>query len=888
MRVGTFALVITGGLTCGGGPTDPGGGGPSEPELETVEVTEGDEQVGSVGLPLDSAIDVRAVNDDGSPAEGIELTFDASGDGSVEPSTASTDAEGMAQVAWSLASTPGENELNVTPAGGDSALVVVTATGFADRPAAMALHDGDEQTELPDLDLPAPIRVRLVDEFDNPVVGAPVEFSVANGGAVSPEEAETDLEGVASATWTLGPETGEQTAQALVRDSAVYDIVDLPGSPVSFTATAVTFGLDEVTPEPVDEGDTLTLAGSGFGPDDSDNDIRIDGETASIVETTQTSITVEVPSFGCEAARARPLEITRGTNSATADVTVRPATALELSPGERAVVADPADYCLQFLESTGTDSTEYLVGLTSTREWTASASFSLTAADASTGSAAPALSSAANDPALAGSTWFDAGTTSVDGTSSDGTSSEGALRDWERSFLATSPRLFQTDAAGSPDATSSSLAMDPPAVGDELSFRVPRVVTDPCNDYSTREVTVVHVGTRVVVAVPLVPDLVLSTLLGNTTFQNAVSQLGQLFDDAIYPEVTEYVGDFRSPDDDGLTTIVLSPAWNSTGGPAVFSAASDLVPRETCPASDEELVVYVTTPDLDYSSLSAAVSDLVEVMGDSGPDIAHELTHVAQNVRRIEEDIVQPLPGWLAEGHAEMLVEVVARSLRGDAAGMDYGADVVDADEVATDWYLPRFERLSHHFGWDGASGQVEGAPEQCSLYGFGGSEASCLPEAAPGAAWSFVRYVADRVGSDFEGGEGGLSRELTLTVDSDALSELLESQTGSDLARLVVDWSTALYADGRVGPEQAPDVQVSSWDLADIYGSMAESQALQPTGFGFQPFTLDGSVVGGGTAYLRIAASGEHVSLALKVRDPLDRPLSDDIGARLWVLRLQ
>lgn len=102
------------------------------------------------------------------------------------------------------------------------------------------------------------------------------------------------------------------------------------------------------------------------------------------------------------------------------------------------------------------------------------------------------------------------------------------------------------------------------------------------------------------------------------------------------------------------------------------------------------------------------------------------------------------------------------------------------------------------------------------------------------------------------------------------------------------MDWAAALYADGRLAAEQAPELQVESWNLADVFGKMTEPQRLQPDTFGFQGFTLDGSVVGGGTAYLRIAAPGAHGSLALKVRDALDRPLSSDVEARLWVLRIE
>ena len=51
-----------------------------------------------------------------------------------------------------------------------------------------------------------------------------------NNGTVSPTAAPTNDEGVSAAAWTLGPETGTQTATATLSGAT--------GSPVTFTATA--------------------------------------------------------------------------------------------------------------------------------------------------------------------------------------------------------------------------------------------------------------------------------------------------------------------------------------------------------------------------------------------------------------------------------------------------------------------------------------------------------------------------------------------------------------------------------------------------------------------------------------------------------------------------
>jgi adhesin/invasin len=56
--------------------------------------------------------------------------------------------------------------------------------------------------------LPSPIAVTVFGSDDQPLPGAQVTFSAANGGSVDPAAATTDLDGVARTRWTLGPDVG--------------------------------------------------------------------------------------------------------------------------------------------------------------------------------------------------------------------------------------------------------------------------------------------------------------------------------------------------------------------------------------------------------------------------------------------------------------------------------------------------------------------------------------------------------------------------------------------------------------------------------------------------------------------------------------------------------
>jgi hypothetical protein len=77
---------------------------------------------------------------------------------------------------------------------------------------------------------PLPLSVLVTDATNRPVSGAAVTFAVApGGGTLSTAAATTDANGIASATWTLGPTFGKKTATATVQGLAV----------VTFTATAI-------------------------------------------------------------------------------------------------------------------------------------------------------------------------------------------------------------------------------------------------------------------------------------------------------------------------------------------------------------------------------------------------------------------------------------------------------------------------------------------------------------------------------------------------------------------------------------------------------------------------------------------------------------------------
>jgi adhesin/invasin len=116
------------------------------------------------------------------------------------------------------------------------ALVVLSCSGdelllpAEGEPAALAIVDGDAQTGPVGGQLAAPLVVRVTDSRGRPVAGAQVAFS-PGAGSVNPELTNTDADGLATANWSLGLQTGGQELMASVNNAS-------PPLSVRFSATA--------------------------------------------------------------------------------------------------------------------------------------------------------------------------------------------------------------------------------------------------------------------------------------------------------------------------------------------------------------------------------------------------------------------------------------------------------------------------------------------------------------------------------------------------------------------------------------------------------------------------------------------------------------------------
>jgi hypothetical protein len=228
VRALAASISLVSGAACGGGDLVL----PEDQSPAEIVITEGNEQAGPVGAELPVPLEVQVVDAQDRPILGARVAFElgagAEG-GDMSPDTVLTNADGLASSHWVLGGTSGQQEVD---AGIVGTSFTVTFSAEAERTSALRLEltSGDEQDAAPDAQLADPLVVRLVDEAGDGVPGQAVAWVAAiGGGAAAPASSDTDADGFASTTWTLGPKIGLQTLNAVVSGVGV----------VSFTATAV-------------------------------------------------------------------------------------------------------------------------------------------------------------------------------------------------------------------------------------------------------------------------------------------------------------------------------------------------------------------------------------------------------------------------------------------------------------------------------------------------------------------------------------------------------------------------------------------------------------------------------------------------------------------------
>src|SRR5213079_2015493 len=180
----------------------------------------GDNLSGQVGSTLATPHEVLVTDARGNPVSGVRVDWQAAtGGGSVNPTSSTTDVNGQATTATATLS-------------GGPTTVTFTITATIAGASRMTKTGGDLQKDTVGATLPVPLTVKVTDDFNNPVANVTVSWTVVDGGgSVAPTTVSTDANGLASTQWTLGTRMTATDSTQAVQATGV-------GSPLNFLATS--------------------------------------------------------------------------------------------------------------------------------------------------------------------------------------------------------------------------------------------------------------------------------------------------------------------------------------------------------------------------------------------------------------------------------------------------------------------------------------------------------------------------------------------------------------------------------------------------------------------------------------------------------------------------
>ena len=199
----------------------------------------------TVGTPINDSLWVKVTDAYGNPVPNEPVTWTTNTDGGLNPVNNQTDGLGVARSKWILRSTPGLDSSHATVSG--LPMATFFANALADTADTLIYVSGDGQSGTVDTDAANPLRIRVVDEYNAPVAGINVTFSI-NGANDLPEGGSdyiiytpspiTDANGYAETQFKFGSKAGTYIVRAYNNE--------LLNSPVTFTLTAIPAVADSI------------------------------------------------------------------------------------------------------------------------------------------------------------------------------------------------------------------------------------------------------------------------------------------------------------------------------------------------------------------------------------------------------------------------------------------------------------------------------------------------------------------------------------------------------------------------------------------------------------------------------------------------------------------
>ncbi len=284
--------------------------------------------------------------------------------------------------------------------------------------------------------------------------------------------------------------------------------------------------------------------------------------------------------------------------------------------------------------------------------------------------------------------------------------------------------------------------------------------------------------------------------------------LSATFDTLVYPVTTEHFGERTDLDGNGRTVLFFTRAVNelTPAGSSVFIAgffwAGDLFPQDAagglpgCPGSNFAEMFYLFVPDPGGEagvphSIEFARRIAVSVVG-------HEDQHLINAARRIYlSGAVDFEETWLNEALSHTAEELLFYAATPLGPGQDLGwSDILDGGPVERAFFSFAANNVGNYGRY------LQSVEDETPL----GRDRI----ATRGAAWSFLRHLADHQ----ERSHPAFFRDLAEGPLSGL--ENLEDALGRDPLERLAEWTVAGWADGLL-PEVPPAFTHPSWDFRQL-----------------------------------------------------------------------
>ena len=408
---------------------------------------------------------------------------------------------------------------------------------------------------------------------------------------------------------------------------------------------------------------------------------------------------------------------------------------------------------------------------------------------------------------------------------------ESRLRDAERVEL--TPRFA---AARRPNAISVPVLPTTVAVGDVITINVN--ASDPCSNAVMHPVRVMAIGAKALI--------LNDTLNPKPGFSTADFQrFAARFDTLVYPMDVAAFGEPTDIDKNGHIAIVFTRAVNELTPPSSLSYVGgltfsrDLFPvigtarASACATSNEGEFFYLLAPDPNGTINSNRRSNAFVDSTSTGV-IAHELVHLINASRKLYVNTAAPKfeDKWLDEGLAHVAEELLFYRESGLAPRSNINYQTLVSSTRIRNAYL------NDMAGNRGRLTEYLSSPSTASPYRAGDSLAT------RGAAWSLLRYLADRTASS----DGDIWSRL---VNNTAVGVANLKSVFGDVAPMVRDWSASNAVDDK--PVTSGELSQPSWNWHSIFAGAQSLPALYPLPLlGMTPAngTYTGTVVPGGSAH--------------------------------------